>query len=117
MGGSVADAGGWRGTLIRWLRGWIGWLQRTAPGLDAINQGWRHHVGDVLYSLTHWLAGTKVRHAYQERIEYLTRSVLAVTQRNPGNRILVVTNIQYCHHIRPRLRRFPGVQVTTYTEL
>lgn len=112
-----ATAGGWRGMSIRWLRGWIGWLQHTAPGLDAVNQGWRHHLGDILYSLTHWLAGAKGRHAYHERIEHLTRSVLAVAQRNPGSRILVVANVQYCHHIRPRLRQFPDVQVAPYTEL
>ena len=40
-----------------------------------------------------------------------------IAQNNPGNRILVVTNIQYCHHIRPHLRRSENLNVTTYDTL
>ena len=112
-----AMATGWRGQLIQQIRRVLTWVQKTAPGPDAVNQGWRHHVGDYLYNLIRLLSGDQAQHEYHKRIEALTQSVLNVAEHNPGNRILVVTNIQYCHHIRPRLRQQADVQVTTYTDL
>lgn len=112
-----AVATGWHGTLIGWLRDLLAWIQAAAPGPDAINQGWRHHLGNVLYGLARFLAGRDVSHAYHTHIETLTQAVLRVAQRNPGSRILVVTNIQYCHHVRPRLRKHPKIQVSTYRDL
>jgi len=112
-----ATAVGWRGVLIRWARKLLGWIQSGAPGPNAINQGWRHDLGNVLYGLTRFLTGHNVAHAYHAHIESLTQAALGVAQNNPGSRILVVTNIQYCHHIRPRLREHPEVQVNSYQEL
>lgn len=112
-----AAAPGWRGSAIRQLRHALAWVQQTAPGPDAVNQGWRHHLGNAFYDIIRRVAGNQIQHAYHERIASLTQSVLNVAEHNPGNRILVVTNIQYCHHIRPRLQASADVQVTTYTEL
>jgi len=92
-------------------------LQRSARGPEAINQGWRHHLGNFLYGLSRWLAGPQVQHAYHEHIAQLTEAILNVADDNPGSRILVVTNIQYCHHIRPRLRQRAGTVVQTITDL
>lgn len=111
-----ATAVGWRSILIGSVRKLLGWMQATAPTPDAINQGWRHEIANLLYGLTRWLAGEAANHAYHAHIEQLTQAALQVATNNPGNRILVVTNIQYCHHIRPRLEQ-PGVQETTYTNL
>lgn len=112
-----AEAAGWRGGTIRLLRHWLGWLQRTAPSPDAINQGWRHHIGNLFYTVGRWLAGKQVQMAYHDRIEAVTASILDVAQHNPGNRILVVTNIQYCHHIRPWLAQHPEIEIRPYTKL
>ncbi|MCA9872879.1 MAG: hypothetical protein KC441_04475 [Anaerolineales bacterium] len=112
-----ATAVGWRGVLIRWTRSLLVRIQSDAPGPDAINQGWRHHLANTLYSITRQLAGTEVQHSYHQRISDLTNAVLTVAHDNPGNRILVVTNIQYCHHIRPRLRQHTEIEVITYKDL
>lgn len=112
-----ATAAGWRGQAIRLLRSWLAWLQRTAPGPTAINQGWRHHLGNFLYDLTRRLSGHDAEHAYHERITHLTQSVQRVVENNPGNRILVVTNIQYCHHIRPQLRQQANTMVKAVADL
>lgn len=111
-----AAAVGWRGTLIGWVRKLLAWMQATAPGPDAINQGWRHDLGNVLYSLARNLAGQTVNHAYHAHIEQLSQAAAHVAENNPGSRILVVTNIQYCHHIRPHLRQ-AGLIETTYKNL
>ncbi len=111
------EAGGWRGALIRRLRAWLAWLERTAPSPAAINEGWRHELGNALYGLARRLAGRHVEHAYHERTARLTDAVVRVAGDNPGSRILVVTNIQYCHHIRPGLGQHPNLTVTTYAEL
>ncbi len=111
------DTAGWRGHIIHQVRRVLTWMQQNAPGPDAMNQGWRHHLGNILYDIIRRLADNQNQQAYHERIESLTQSVLKVAENNPGNRILVVTNIQYCHHIRPRLRRRSNIQVTTYKDL
>ncbi len=108
---------GWRGFLIRQIRRILTWMQQTAPGPDAMNQGWRHDWGNAFYEIMRKLAGHQVQQTYHERIETLTQAVMNVAENNPDNRILVVTNIQYCHHIRPRLKQLPDVQVTTYSDL
>ena len=112
-----ATAVGWRGTLIDWARKLLSWMQSSAPGPEAINQGWRHDVGNMLYSLTRRLAGAEVDHVYHAHIEQVTQAALRVAEHNPGSRILVVTNIQYCHHIRPRLRKHPAIQERSYSDL
>jgi hypothetical protein len=112
-----ATAGGWRGVVIGWARKALSWLQAGATGPDAINQGWRHDAGNALYALTRRLAGAAVAHAYHTHIEQVSRAALQAAANNPGSRILVVTNIQYCHHIRPRLQQQPGVVETAYTDL
>lgn len=112
-----ATAAGWRGRLIQLLRTWLAWLLRAAPGPTALNQGWRHDLGNALYGLTRRLAGREVELAYQQHIEQLVEAMQRVVKDNPGNRILVVTNIQYCHHIRPRLSRQANMMVKTIDEL
>lgn len=112
-----AAAGGWRGDLIGWARKGLGWLQAGASGPDAINQGWRHDAGNVLYALTRRLAGEEANHAYHAHLEQVSGAALQAAANNPGSRILVVTNIQYCHHIRPRLQQRPEVVETAYTNL
>lgn len=111
-----ATAVAWRGVLIGWARKMLGWMQASAPGSDAINQGWRHHWGNALYSVVRSLAGKEVNHAYHAHIDQVSQAALQVAQNNPGNRILVVTNIQYCHHIRPQLQH-TGLTETTYKNL
>lgn len=100
-----ATAVGWRGVLISGVRKLLAWMQSSAPGPDAINQGWRHELGNVLYGLARTLAGSAVNHAYHTHIEQLSQAARRVAENNPGSRILVVTNIQYCHHIRPQLQQ------------
>jgi hypothetical protein len=112
-----AAAVGWRGALIGWLRQAINWLQAGVSGPDALNQGWRHDVGNLLYSLTRRLAGKGSRHTYHAHIEQVSQAALQAAANNPGSRIQVVTNIQYCHHIRPLLRQQPDVVETDYTNL
>lgn len=112
-----ATAVGWRGTLIDETRQLLGWIQSTASGPDAINQGWRHDMGNTLYNLTRWLAGEAIQQADHAHIARVTANTVQAASNNPGSRILVVTNIQYCHHIRPRLQEQPGINVVTYTNL
>ena len=38
-------------------------------------------------------------------------------RRDPGRRILVVVNVRHCHHIRPDLRKYPGIDVVRFSEL
>lgn len=111
------EASGWRGAAIRWLRNRIATIQRTAPGPDAINQGWRHHLANYLYDATCWLSVGELGKATHEHADYLTQAVLQVARRDPGARMLVVVNVQYCHIIRERLRHYEDVEVTTYTDL
>jgi hypothetical protein len=112
-----ATAVGWRSSLIRIVRKVLGWMQASAPGPNAINQGWRHELANVLYALARYLAGQEAHDAYHAHVEQLAQAALQAGTNNPGNRILVVTNIQYCHHIRPRLRQQSGIQETTYMNL
>jgi hypothetical protein len=111
-----ATAVGWRSLPISGVRKLLGWMQTKAPTPDALNQGWRHELANLLYGLTRQLAGEGANHAYHSHIEQLAQAALQVAANNPGNRILVVTNIQYCHHIRPQLQQ-PGIQETIYTNL
>jgi len=111
-----ATAVAWRGVLIGWVRKLLACIQATAPGPDAINQGWRHHLGNMLYGLARTLAGSIVNHAYHAHIEQLSQAARRVAENNPGSRILVVTNIQYCHHVRPQLQQ-AGLTETTYKNL
>jgi hypothetical protein len=111
------EASGWRGTAILWLRSWIATIQRTASGPDAVNQGWRHHLANYLYDATRWLSAGDIERATREHMAQLTQAVLEVARRDPGARILVVVNVQYCHIIRERLRHHEDVEVTTYAAL
>lgn len=107
---------GWRGLVIGWARQLLGWIWASAPGPDAINRGWRHDWGNALYSLIRSLAGSEVNHAYHAHIDQVAQAALKAAHNNPGSRILVVTNIQYCHHIRPQLQQ-AGLTETTYKNL
>lgn len=112
-----ATAVGWRGWLIQQARWLLGRIQSTAAGPDAVNRGWRHDVGNWLYDVSRRLAGPAIEQAHREHIEHLSAAVLRTAADNPGNRILVVTNIQYCHHVRPQLKMHPGITEMSYTDL
>lgn len=109
--------GGWRGKGIGWVRGRLTTLQRTASGPAAINQGWRHELANYLYHASRWLAGEEVEEATRLHTDQLTQAVLNTVRRDPGTRILVVVNVQHCHHIRHRLRQHDDIAVTTFTAL
>ena len=110
-------APGWRGKVITILRHWLASLQRTAPGPDAVNQGLRHLVADLLYSLSAWLAGPRTSQKLRDHTRRLTRAVLELAHRDPEARILVVVNVRHCHIIRAALRKYPEIQVVKYSEL
>lgn len=110
-------APGWRGSLIRLIRSWLAFLQRSAPGPDSINQGLRHHAADLLYALSAWLAGPGTRRKLTEHTDRLTQSVLELARRDPEARILVVVNVRHCHIIRAALRKYPEIQVVEYSNL
>ncbi len=110
-------APGWRGGVITLFRRWLAYLQRTAPDPDAVNQGIRHHIADLLYTLSLWLAGPETRRAWQAHTDYLIQAVLDVARRDPGARILVVVNVRHCHIIRAALRVFREIRVVQYSEL
>lgn len=111
------EAAGWRGRTIGWLRERLATLQRTAPGPAAINQGWRHELANYLYHASNWLAGEEIEEATRAHTDQLTQAVLETAHRDPGTRILVVVNVQHCHHIRERLRGYEDIDVRTFTEL
>jgi hypothetical protein len=111
------EASGWRGAAIRWLRNRIVMIERTAPGPDAINQGWRHDLANHLYDATRWLSAGELEKATREHTDHLTQAVVQVAHRDPGARVLVVINVQYCHIIRERLRQYEDIEVTTYMDL
>ena len=110
-------ATGWRGRIIALWRKWLARLQRTAPDPAAINEGWRHHAADLLYSLIAWLAGGEAQRAWRAHTAHLTRQILEIARRDPGRRILVVVNVRHCHHVRPALAQHPEVQVVKYSQL
>ncbi len=110
-------AQGWRGWLIALLRGALGFIQRTAPGPTALNNGPLHHVADLLYGLMARLGGPATVQAWRAHTGHLVQQVLAVARRDPGRRVLVVVNLRHCHHIRPALRRYPEIREVPYSRL
>ena len=108
---------GWRRKVIYWLRGWIESIQRTAPGPEATNQGWRHRLANYLYDATRALSSGARKREVAEYVDYLVQRVLEVSRRDPGSRMLVIVNVQYCHIIRERLRDYGAVEVTNYSDL
>jgi len=110
-------AGGWRGSLIAVLRRILSYVQRTAPGPAALNDGLRHHVADALYSVIAILSGPDAVRAWRAHTDHLVAQVLDVARRDPGRRILVVVNLRHCHHIRPALRRVPGIHEVPHAQL
>lgn len=110
-------APGWRGEAIILSRRWLAAIQRTAPNPAATNQGWRHTMANLFYSLIAWLAGGEARRIQKIQTKHLVQQVSSVAQRDPGRRILVVVNLRYCHHIRPALRKRTEVEVVAYSEL
>lgn len=118
-GNSPIETSAWglRGSLIHLVRGWLAFLQRTAPGADAINQGLRHHIADLLYSLSAWLAGPATRQRLKVHTDRLTQAVLELARRDPGARILVVVNVRHCHIIRAALKKYPEIKIVKYSDL
>ena len=110
-------ASGWRQRAIKTLRGWLASLQRNAPGPDAINQGWRHHVANDLYNLIVWLGGSNARRVWKAHTNHLSLQALEIARRDPGRRVLVVVNVRHCHHIRNALSKYPEVYIVRYSQL
>jgi hypothetical protein len=110
-------ATGWKGAVIRWLRKWLAYLQRTSPGPADINQGLRHHIADLLYTTIAFFAGTTAQQQHKAHTKHLIQQVLEVAHRDPGRRILVAVNVRYCHLIRPALKKYSEIQVVNYTDL
>lgn len=108
---------GWRGALIAWLRKGLAYVQRTASGPDAINRGLRHEIANWFYHGIQMLSGKDEEHGHEAHINHLSRQVIALAERDPGTRVLVVVNVQYCHHIRPKLKEHLGIQEVRYSQL
>lgn len=111
------SAKGWRGQAIFLLRGALAWLQRTAPGPAAINQGIPHHTANLLYDLAERLAGLEIHLAWKAHTGHLIQSIREVAMRDPGARVLVVVNVRHCHHIRRELKKASEVRVVPYLDL
>ena len=110
-------AGGWRSSLIRLARVGLAFLQRTAPGPEAINSGWRHDLANYLYDFSVNLAGEQARTQRMAYIHQLAQTILRVARHDPGAHILVVVNVQFCHHIRPLLRTQQDIEVVSFKKL
>lgn len=111
------EASGWRGRLVTLLREGLSILQRTAPGPDAVNHGLRHELANWLYHMIARLTGEETLQERDEHVDHLIRKVLEIVERDPGTRVLVVVNVQFCHRIRPELGKHPGVEVVKYRQL
>ena len=115
--GQDPPTSGWRGAIIKIMRRLLAYLQRTAPGPQSINQGPRHTIANLLYDIINRLAGGDVRRALRAHTDELTQAVLDVAERDPGSRVLVVVNVQHCHHIRHRLEHRPQIESVRYSQL
>jgi hypothetical protein len=109
--------GGWRGKVISRLRQWIATMQNTASGPNDMNQGWRHNLTNYLYDATRWFAGGNLNRETTEYVAHLVQTVLEVSRRDRGARVLVVVNIQHCHLIREILRMHDDIELPVFTEL
>jgi hypothetical protein len=110
-------ASGWRGRLIGFLRRGLAAIQRTAPDVTAVNQGWRHDLANLFYQLIAQVAGGQAERAWHIHRQHLAQQVLQLARRDPGRRILVVVNVRHCHHLRPALRAYPEIQEVSFLEL
>jgi hypothetical protein len=113
----TASRSGWRDQVISWLRDRLTGLQRSAPGLDAINRGWRHDLGNFIYYMIAELGAGDIKSQRGQMLATLRNQVVQTARRDPGARILVVVNIQYCHRLRPELRQQADIEVVRYQEL
>ncbi|KAA3644006.1 MAG: hypothetical protein DWQ07_17980 [Chloroflexi bacterium] len=112
-----AESTGLRSWLISWLRKGLAYVQRTAPGPDAINHGIRHDIANWFYHGIQGLSDKDMGRGREVHVNHLTEQVLQLAQRDPGTRVLVIVNVQYCHHIRPKLQAHPAIQEKRYSEL
>ena len=110
-------SGAWRRKAITWLRSWIASIQRKAPSPDATNQGWRHDLSNYLYKTIRALSAGPRKREVADYVDHLVYKVLEVSRRDPGTRVLVVINVQYCHIVRQRLREYRDVKVANYRDL
>jgi hypothetical protein len=107
----------WRTNLIAWLHDRLAALQRRASGPAAVNQGWRHELANLLYYAIVMLEGSLAAAVRKDHVQDLVSNVLEAASRDPGCRMLVVVNVQYCHRIRPLLGQIEGIQVVSYEQL
>lgn len=108
---------GWRGKIVNWLRNRLSAIQRRAPGPDAVNQGLRHELANLLYHFILLLSESGSFEQQRRHTDHLAKQTLEVALNNPGARILVVVNVQYCHVVRPRLKEQPEIDVVSYMQL
>lgn len=111
------NAPDWRGRMIVRLRAWLAQLHRAAPSVDAVNRGLRHWVADLLYESILLLAGRRTRRAWRAHTNQLMRRALNVARRDPGATVLIVVNVQHCHHIRKALRKQRDIELLPYNKL
>ena len=79
-----------------------------------MNSGWHHELANWLYDLTVKLADRGVEQQRMTHIQSLAVNIYNVAHLDPRGRILMVVNLQYCHHIRPILRKQAGIEVAAY---
>ncbi len=109
--------GGWKHLVINWLHNWINLIQCTTPKLTTANLGWRLDLVNYLYYIIQWLSGSNVNREARTHIDNLAQEILALSQRDPNTRILVVVNVQYCYVIQKRLRKCKELNITTCSKL
>lgn len=113
----VPHASGWRKRMIEALRTWLAQLHRAAPGLDAVNSGPRHFIADQLYAAIMLLYGWRAWQAWRGHSKHIVRRALDVARRDPGATVLIVVNVQHCHHIRRALRKRHEIELRSYRDL
>lgn len=110
-------AHGWRAAGVRLLRRLLALIHRSAPGPDAINSGWRHDLANIIYQWMTRLGAGENEHSLHAHRQTLVQNIVQAARRDPQARILVVVNVQHCHHIRPMLRRYPEIDLRDYRQL
>lgn len=108
---------GWRASAAEWIKRALASLQRTASSPEAINQGIRHELANLLYHILADFNTKDARESVNVHASRLARNVSKAARRDPGRRILVVVNVRFCHLVRRSLRSDPEVHVVRYQEL
>lgn len=114
---SVPNATGWRGRMIALLRKGLALLHRAAPSVDVVNSGRLHVIADQLYAVIVLLCGWHVWQEWRTYTNHLVRQALNVARRDPTATVLIVVNVQHCHHIRKAFRKQRDIKLLPYNKL